>query len=103
MSQRSLASRLWYRFLQVMLQLAAVVAYRARYYGRENVPAYGGVLVVSNHQSHLDPPLVGIGCPRRLNYVARKTLFRFAPFRWLISSVDALPIDIDQTFRFERQ
>ena len=64
-----------------------------RYYGRENIPTSGGVLVVSNHQSHFDPPLVGMGVPRRMNYLARDTLFSFAPFRWLIHSVDAIPID----------
>ena len=51
------------------------------------------MLVVSNHQSHLDPILVGLACDRRLNYVARDTLFGFAPFRWLIYSLDAIPID----------
>jgi 1-acyl-sn-glycerol-3-phosphate acyltransferase len=51
------------------------------------------VLVVSNHQSNFDPPLVGMGCGRRLNYLARESLFRFAPFRWLILSLDAIPID----------
>ena len=56
-------------------------------------PESGGVLVVSNHQSHLDPILVGLACNRRLNYVARDTLFGFAPFRWLINSLDAIPID----------
>ena len=93
MSQRSLHSRAWYQLLQRSLQLLAVVAYRARYSGRHNIPRQGGVLVVSNHQSHFDPPLVGIGSPRRLNYLARDTLFRFAPFGWLIHSVDAIPID----------
>jgi 1-acyl-sn-glycerol-3-phosphate acyltransferase len=93
MSQRSLPSRLWYSLLQHGLQLLAIAVYRVRYSGRRNIPTIGGVLVVSNHQSHLDPPLVGIGCPRQMNYLARDTLFRFAPFRWLISSVDAIPID----------
>ena len=93
MSQRSLHSRAWYQLLQRSLQLLAVVAYRVRYSGRHNIPRQGGVLVVSNHQSHFDPPLVGIGSPRRLNYLARDTLFRFAPFGWLIHSVDAIPID----------
>ena len=69
------------RLLQRVLQLLAVLVYRVRYSGRQNIPAAGGVLVVSNHQSHFDPPLVGIGCPRRMNYVARDTLFRFRPFR----------------------
>jgi 1-acyl-sn-glycerol-3-phosphate acyltransferase len=93
--QRSLFNRVWYHLLQRGLQLLAVAVYRARYSGRENIPAEGGVLVVSNHQSHLDPPLVGTGCPRRMNYLARETLFRFAPFRWLIRSVDSIPIDRD--------
>ena len=93
--QRSLLSRVWYDFLHRALQLLAVVVYRVRYSGRENIPAEGGVLVVSNHQSHLDPPLVGIGCPRQMNYLARDTLFRFAPFGWLIRSVGAIPIDRD--------
>ena len=93
MSQRSLASRVWYRLLQRSLQLVAVVVYRVRYSGRRNIPCQGGVLVVSNHQSHFDPPLVGIGVPRPLNYLARDTLFRFAPFGWLIRTVNAFPID----------
>jgi 1-acyl-sn-glycerol-3-phosphate acyltransferase len=93
MYQRSLVNRLWYCFLHRSLQLLAVVVYRVRYSGRKNIPASGGVLVVSNHQSHLDPPLVGIGSPRPMNYLARDTLFRFAPFGRLIHSIGAIPID----------
>jgi 1-acyl-sn-glycerol-3-phosphate acyltransferase len=93
MPNHSLFRRFLYCLLQRGIQLAAVILYRARYSGRENIPAEGGVLVVSNHQSHFDPPLVGAGCPRQMNYVARDTLFRFAPFAWLISTVGAFPID----------
>jgi 1-acyl-sn-glycerol-3-phosphate acyltransferase len=91
--QRSLLNRVWYRLLQRLLQLLGVVVYRVRCSGWHNIPAEGGVLVVSNHQSHLDPPLVGISCPRQMNYMARETLFRFAPFGWLIHSVGAFPLD----------
>ncbi len=92
---RSLFNRIWYRFWRRMLQLVAVLVYRVRYTGRENIPATGGVLVVSNHQSHFDPPLVGIGCWRRMNYVARESLFSFRPFGWYLKSVGAIPIDRD--------
>jgi 1-acyl-sn-glycerol-3-phosphate acyltransferase len=95
MAERPLASRLWYLLLQSILQLLGVGYFRVRYWGRKNIPRTGGVLVVSNHQSHFDPPLVGMGCPRRMNYLARDTLFRFPPFRWLIRSLDAIPIDRD--------
>ena len=93
MAQRSLPKRLWYDFLRVLFRLLGVACFRIRVFGREHIPAAGGVLVVSNHQSHLDPILAGLGCDRRMNYVARDTLFGFPPFRWLINSLDAIPID----------
>ncbi|HUY32776.1 MAG TPA: lysophospholipid acyltransferase family protein [Pirellulales bacterium] len=92
-SSRSLPKRLWYRLIHLVCRLLAVVAFRVRVAGREHVPASGGVMVLSNHQSHLDPALIGLACDRRLNYLARETLFGFAPFRWLIHSLDAIPID----------
>jgi 1-acyl-sn-glycerol-3-phosphate acyltransferase len=72
-----------------------MLAYGVRYFGRENIPKTGPVLVVSNHQSHFDPPLVGTGCMRRMNYLARETLFNITPLGWLIRTVDAIPIDRD--------
>jgi 1-acyl-sn-glycerol-3-phosphate acyltransferase len=93
MAHRSLPKRLWYDFLRVVFRVLGVALFRIRVFGRQHVPEHGGVLVVSNHQSHLDPILVGLCFDRRLNYVARDTLFGFAPFRWLISSLDAIPID----------
>lgn len=92
-SLRPPASRLWYGFLHVLCRLVAVVVFRVRVEGRQCVPKNGPVLVLSNHQSNLDPVLVGLACDRRLNYLARDTLFGFAPFRWLIHSLDAIPID----------
>ena len=92
---RSLLNRVWYQSCRHVLQLVAALVYRVGYSGRENIPAAGGVLIVSNHQSHFDPPLVGIGCWRQMNYVARRTLFNFRPFGWLLKSVGAIPIDRD--------
>lgn len=92
-AERPLLSRIWYNSLRGLLRLAAVLCWQVRHTGRENIPRQGGVLVISNHQSHLDPPLVGMGVGRRMNYLARKTLFHFRPLGWLIHSVDAIPID----------
>lgn len=85
--------RLWYDALKQLCRLAALALFRFRAVGREHIPAGGGALVLSNHQSHLDPVLVGICFNNRLNYLARDTLFGFAPFRWLIRSLNAIPID----------
>jgi 1-acyl-sn-glycerol-3-phosphate acyltransferase len=93
MVQRSLPKRLWYSFLWVFCRMFGVLVFRIRVRGRELVPPTGGALVLSNHQSHLDPILVGLASDRRLSYLARDTLFGFAPFRWLINSLDAIPLD----------
>jgi 1-acyl-sn-glycerol-3-phosphate acyltransferase len=85
----------WYWTCKSLVAMAAEVAYGARYTGLENVPREGGVLMISNHQSHLDPPLIGSGCPRQMSFVARKSLFKFPPFGWFIHSLNAFPIDRD--------
>jgi len=70
-----------------------LLAFRFRCLGRQHLPEDGGALICANHQSFLDPVLVGTTCDRRLNYIARKTLFRFGAFARLISFWDAIPID----------
>ncbi|MBN2218299.1 MAG: 1-acyl-sn-glycerol-3-phosphate acyltransferase [Pirellulales bacterium] len=89
----SLGNQIWYGLTQRFLQLLLVVFYRVRRWGIENIPAEGPVLLAPNHQSHFDPPLVGCCCPRRVSYVARASLFDFAPFGALIRSFGAFPID----------
>jgi 1-acyl-sn-glycerol-3-phosphate acyltransferase len=93
MPPRMLARKLWHQFLKSCLQLAGVSVYQVRFSGIRNIPASGGVLVVCNHQSHLDPMLVGIGVPRQMNYLARRSLFSFGPFGRLLSSVSAIPVE----------
>ena len=95
MSKRSLINRVWYQFLRCLICLAERSLSGSAIAATMNIPETGPVLVVSNHQSHFDPPLIGTGCWRRMNYLARQTLFRFAPLGWLIRSLDAIPIDRD--------
>jgi 1-acyl-sn-glycerol-3-phosphate acyltransferase len=61
--------------------------------GMQHMPLLGPALLVSNHQSFLDPPLVGVASRRELVYLARKTLFRNRFFATLIRAYNAVPID----------
>ena len=66
---------------------------RLRVEGVERVPDQGPVLLVSNHRSVLDPPLIAVAqLPGRLHFMAKKELFR-GPFGWLISRGGAFPVD----------
>ncbi len=60
----------------------------------ENIPVEGPVLYVSNHQSFLDPLIIGVGTrPRPFVSLGRKTLFRNPIFGWMIRTARTIPID----------
>jgi 1-acyl-sn-glycerol-3-phosphate acyltransferase len=83
----------WEAVLRFFARLAAVYVFRIRCRGQQALQKTGGALILSNHQSNLDPILIGLVCDRGLNYVARQTLFNFAPLAWLMRSVGGFPID----------
>lgn len=85
--------RIWYRLSRFCVWLGAKLFFHIRHTGLENIPAEGAVVVAANHQSHLDPPLIGCGIPREASYVARDSLFTFRPFGALIWSLNAIPVD----------
>lgn len=91
--RRTLVKRFGYDALKYLLQMVAVFGYGLRVIGRENWPQTGGGLICSNHQSMFDPPLVGLTCQRRMNYLARDTLFPVPILGSLIRFLDAIPID----------
>lgn len=63
--------------------------------GRENLITEGPVLVASNHQSFLDPPLVGNLYNDEMYFLARKTLF-VGFGKWLYKQWNAIPVDQDR-------
>jgi 1-acyl-sn-glycerol-3-phosphate acyltransferase len=79
--------------LRVMARCVGVWLFGLRVQGREHWPPAGGGLICSNHQSHFDPPLVGMTCDRRMNYLARDTLFKVPVLKQVIHFLDAIPID----------
>jgi len=82
----------WYAACRQVARVLFVTLFGIRVYHAERLPREGGVLVVSNHQSYLDPILVAVGMPRPFQPMARESLFRVAPFRWLIRSLYAFPV-----------
>lgn len=66
-----------------------------RVYNNERVPLQGPVILAANHASFLDPPLVGSGLHRDINYLARKSLFRVPVLGWILRTVNAVPVDRD--------
>jgi 1-acyl-sn-glycerol-3-phosphate acyltransferase len=92
-SVATLLRRLFYRGLRLLCRMIAVVSFGLRTEGRHHLDVPGGGMLLSSHQSMLDPVLVGLIANRRLNYLARKTLFKNFAFGFLIRVLDAIEID----------
>jgi 1-acyl-sn-glycerol-3-phosphate acyltransferase len=60
--------------------------------GAEHVPRAGPVLLVANHSSVLDPPIIGAVCPRELTFLAKAELFGIPGFGALIRRLGARPL-----------
>ena len=61
--------------------------------GAQNVPRTGPVLALANHQSFLDPVLVGLAIPRYVRFVHRQSLKKNRLLAWWMASLRAIPID----------
>lgn len=84
--------RPFYSFCRFVCQGFSVAYLGTRSIGLQNVPTEGGALLVSNHQSFLDPVVVGVHIRREVQFMARDTLFGHPLFGWLIRAVNAFPV-----------
>jgi 1-acyl-sn-glycerol-3-phosphate acyltransferase len=82
----------WYATLRQVARVLCITLLGLRVDHRERLPRTGGVLVIANHQSFLDPILAAVGLGRPLHPMARETLFRFQPFAAVIRSLYTFPV-----------
>ncbi|MDS9470808.1 1-acyl-sn-glycerol-3-phosphate acyltransferase [Sporosarcina pasteurii] len=66
--------------------------YRIKVIGKENFPKDGGVLLCTNHIDNLDPPVVGITCPRTVHFMAKEELFELPILKSVLPNVKAFPV-----------
>jgi 1-acyl-sn-glycerol-3-phosphate acyltransferase len=65
---------------------------RGRIYGAEHVPARGRLLVVANHASDFDPPIVSSCVRRPVSYMAKEELFKVPVLGRAIRLYGAYPV-----------
>ena len=85
----------FYRSCQGILRATVPWMIRPRYRGMYHVPVAGAALLLSNHQSYLDPILLGMHLARPCHFLARDTLFRNRVFGRLIRKVNTFPVRRD--------
>jgi len=94
-TRKSVMRFLFYTVFRYFFRLAGLVLFKYHCQGRHHLPGSGGAIICANHQSHLDPPLVGMAPSRHCIYLARKSLFKNPVFGFIISMLDAIPLNRD--------
>ncbi len=68
------------------------ILFRIKISGKENFPKNGGFILASNHQSYLDPPVVGSWAPRVVYFMTKAELFENKLLGWYLINTNARPV-----------
>lgn len=76
-----------------IVRMSAYVFWRIKYIDRKNIPRKGRVIIASNHISHLDPPLIGVGIPRNVSFIAKIELFKKNLLGWWMRQMGMIGVE----------
>lgn len=82
-----------YQCIRLSLLAIFKIFFRIKVKGKENLPAEGGVILMSNHISAFDPPLLAAIFSRPVRFMAKKELFENPFIRFVLFLADAFPVD----------
>ncbi|MCG7312039.1 MULTISPECIES: lysophospholipid acyltransferase family protein [Priestia] len=82
----------FYTFARSVVRGILKPVYRYEVIGTENIPSEGGVLLCSNHIDNLDPPTVGITCPRPISFMAKAELFDAPILKTILPKLETFPV-----------
>lgn len=77
-----------YFFCHFMLK----ILFNFKISGRENIPSDKNFILVSNHTSNFDPPILGVATGIRLAFMAKEELFKNKIFGGFIKRLGAFPV-----------
>jgi 1-acyl-sn-glycerol-3-phosphate acyltransferase len=87
-----LYQRLAWNAGRLVSRILSVLLFRFHALGQARIPRTGGVLMVTNHQSFLDPWLIGIAPARQIHSMARDTLYKGGFLHYLMELWNAFPV-----------
>ena len=83
----------FYWFTHKVLKGILKVALRTKVNGVDNIPQNGPLIVVSNHSSNLDPPVLGVALNRKIHYMAKSELFDNPFLAKVMRTYGAFPVE----------
>jgi 1-acyl-sn-glycerol-3-phosphate acyltransferase len=89
----------FYYFGRFLIRIIVFLFTGTRVTGKKNLPKHGALLVVANHLSLADPPLLGACLSRKAIFMAKEELFRSKFVRYFIRGFGAFPVHRGQLDR----
>ena len=83
----------YYWFGYHLSRILAKIFFHFRILHRERMIQSGPVILVSNHQSYLDPPLAGNVADRAIYFLARRNLLNVPVLGWVLPKLNVIPVD----------
>lgn len=65
-----------YKALKIIYSSLVKILYRPKIYGKQNIPAEGGIIFVGNHRHAFDPVVVMTYTKRTVHYMAKESIFK---------------------------
>ena len=90
---------MFYWIVRRIMRFILSVFGRWQVIGRENIPAEGPVVVVSNHLSYWDPIIIGCALERKVHFMAKAELFSYPGLSAIVRGLGAFPIKRGQSDR----
>ena len=66
--------------------------FKGKLIGKENIPPRDSFIMVSNHGSLLDPPILGHAVGRNISFMAKSELFKIPLLGFIIKACGAYPV-----------
>jgi 1-acyl-sn-glycerol-3-phosphate acyltransferase len=82
----------FWKCVESVARLLTTLLFDFKTWNSRSIPPAGGVLLVTNHQSYLDPVLVAVKLRRPMSFLAKSELFENPAFAWFIRRLNAFPV-----------
>ncbi|MXV89482.1 MAG: 1-acyl-sn-glycerol-3-phosphate acyltransferase, partial [Acidimicrobiia bacterium] len=98
-AQPSVWGNLMYYSFRFALRVVGRTYLRMRRRNHRRMPDGPVILTPAGHRSNLDTPLIGAAAPRRLNYMAKSSLFKSPMWTRMLTAIGGFPTERDRVDR----
>lgn len=87
-----MGNKIFYKVMRALAKTVTILFLRPKFYGLENIPKEGKIILAGNHRSYFDPLLVMASTKRHIHFLAKKELWKF-PKNIIFANLGLIPVN----------